>query len=102
MNGIGSPAVESCDAGIRGRTPGILISVSLVLDTFGAPAFFAYTSSVHGILILVTFMRRVIRPEVADEGRSSFAFLLNSSPVFVRMATRKNGSKEDKPPETPA
>jgi len=84
-----------------GATCGPFIA-SLVLDTFGAPAFFAYTSSVHGILILVTFMRMVIRPEVADEGRSSFAFLLNSSPVFVRMATRKNGSKDDKPPETPA
>jgi MFS family permease len=84
-----------------GATCGPLIA-SLVLDTFGAPAFFAYTSSVHAILILVTFMRMVIRPEVVDKGRSSFAFLLNSSPVFVRMATRKNGSKDEKPPETPA
>ncbi len=84
-----------------GATCGPLIA-SLVLDTFGAPAFFAYTSSVHAILILVTFMRMLIRPEVVDKGRSSFAFLLNSSPVFVRMATRKNGSKDEKPPETPA
>lgn len=84
-----------------GATCGPFIA-SLVLDTLGAPAFFAYTSSVHGILILVTFIRMVIRPEVADEGRSSFAFLLNSSPVFIRMATRKNGGKDDKPPETPA
>ena len=84
-----------------GATCGPFIA-SLVLDTLGAPAFFAYTSSVHGILILVTFIRMVIRPEVVDEGRSSFAFLLNSSPVFIRMATRKNGGKDDKPPETPA
>ena len=75
---------------------------SIVLDTFGAPAFFAYTSSVHGILILVTFARMAIRPEVMDKGRSSFTFLLNSSPVFVRMATRKNGNKGEKSLKTPA
>jgi MFS family permease len=83
-----------------GATVGPFIA-SVVLDTFGAPAFFAYTSSVHGILILVTFARMIIRPEVTDEGRSSFAFLLNTSPVFVRMATRKNGKMDEKPPKTP-
>jgi MFS family permease len=79
-----------------GATFGPFIA-SLVIDNFGAPAFFAYTSSVHGILILVTFARMILRPEVVDAGRSSFAFLLNSSPVFVRMATRKNGKSDEKP-----
>ena len=74
-----------------GATCGPLIA-SLVLDTFGAPAFFTYTSLVHGALILVTFARMAIRPEVVDKGRSSFSFLLQSSPVFVRMAAGKNGS----------
>ncbi len=41
---------------------------------------------------MVTLARMAIRPEVVDKGRSSFTYLLNSSPVFVRMATRKNGS----------
>jgi MFS family permease len=82
-----------------GATCGPFIA-SLVIDSFGAPAFFAYTSCVHGILILVTFMRMAIRPEVTDKGRSSFAFLLNTSPVFIRMATRKNGKNAEKPPKT--
>ena len=74
-----------------GASCGPLIA-SVVLDSFGAPAFFTYTSSVHGALILITFARMAIRPEVVDKGRSSFSFLLHSSPVFVRMAARKNGS----------
>ncbi len=82
-----------------GATVGPLLA-SLVIDKFGAPAFFAYTSSVHGILIVVTFLRMAIRPEVVDKGKSSFAFLLNTSPVFVRMATRKNGKKSEKPSKT--
>ena len=77
-----------------GATCGPFIA-SVVLDSFGAPAFFTYTSSVHGALILVTFARMAIRPEVVDKGRSSFSFLLHSSPVFVRMAARKNGSGAD-------
>ncbi len=76
-----------------GATFGPLIA-SLVLDRFGAPAFFTYTSAVHGTLIVVTLARMAIRPEVVDKGRASFNFLLNSSPVFVRMATRKNGSEK--------
>lgn len=74
-----------------GATFGPLIA-SFVLNNFGAPAFFTYTSTVHGALILVTFARMAIRPDVVDKGRASFSFLLHSSPVFVRMATRKNGS----------
>ncbi len=77
-----------------GATFGPLIA-SLVLDRFGAPAFFFYTSAVHGALIVVTLARMAIRPEVVDKGRSSFTYLLNSSPVFVRMATRRNGKKDD-------
>ncbi len=77
-----------------GATFGPLIA-SFVLNSFGAPAFFTYTSLVHGALILVTFARMAIRPDVVDKGRASFSFLLHSSPVFVRMATRKNGSGAD-------
>lgn len=77
-----------------GATFGPLIA-SFVLNNFGAPAFFTFTSTVHGALILVTFARMAIRPDVVDKGRASFSFLLHSSPVFVRMATRKNGSGPD-------
>lgn len=77
-----------------GATFGPLIA-SYVLNNFGAPAFFTFTSTVHGALILVTFARMAIRPDVVDKGRASFSFLLHSSPVFVRMATRKNGSGPD-------
>ncbi len=79
-----------------GATFGPLIA-SLVLDKFGAPAFFTYTSVVHGSLIVVTLIRMAIRPDVVDKGRSSFTYLLNSSPVFVRMAAKKNGSGTNSP-----
>lgn len=79
-----------------GATAGPFIA-SLVLDTFGAPAFFAYTSSVHGILILVTFARMILGPAVSDEDRSSFSFLLNSSPMFVRLVSRKTSPESEKP-----
>jgi len=83
-----------------GATFGPLIA-SLVLDRFGAPAFFSYTSAVHGALVVVTLVRMAIRPEVTDKGRSSFNYLLNSSPVFVRMATKKNSNYEKKTPKAP-
>jgi hypothetical protein len=73
----------------------------MVIDKFGAPAFFTYTSAAHGSLIIVTLVRMAIRPEVTDKGRSSFTYLLHSSPVFVRMATRKNDKKDEKSPKTP-
>lgn len=83
-----------------GATFGPLIA-SMVIDKFGAPAFFTYTSAAHGSLIIVTLVRMAIRPEVTDKGRSSFTYLLHSSPVFVRMATRKNDKKDEISPKTP-
>jgi MFS family permease len=67
---------------------------SLVIDRYGAPAFFIYTSIVHGALIVATLVRMVKRPEVPAAARARFASLMRTSPVLIRYATgkeRKNG-----------
>lgn len=69
-------------------------AASLVIETFGAPAFFTYTSIVHGLLIVVTLYRMTRRKSVPRGARTRFVPLLRTSPVFLRMArrlSRKNG-----------
>ena len=61
---------------------------SLVIETFGAPAFFTYTSVVHGLLIIVTLYRMTRRKSVPREQRTRFVPLLRTSPIFLRMARK--------------
>ena len=68
---------------------------SLVMEQFGASAFFAYTSLVHGSLIFATLIRMVKRPRVSQEARERFAMLLRTSPMVAKLAKR-NGA----PPKT--
>ncbi len=62
---------------------------SIVIDRYGAPAFFTYTSIVHGILILATLIRMMKRPKVPAAARARFAALLRTSPELIRFATGK-------------
>ena len=78
-----------------GASVGPLLA-SVVIDRFGAPAFFAYTSVMHALLILATFFRMSQRPRVSRHATGRFAMLLRTSPMIVRMATRKNGKKDQK------
>lgn len=79
-----------------GASVGPLVG-SLVIDNFGAPAFFVYTSIMHASLILTSLFRMAKRPRVAREARVGFSMLLRTSPMIARLASRKNGRKEEKP-----
>lgn len=62
---------------------------SLVMEKFGAPAFFIYTSVMHAALIITTLFRMTKRPGVPVPARERFAALLRTSPVLIRFATKK-------------
>ncbi|MGI9415858.1 MAG: MFS transporter, partial [Hyphomicrobiales bacterium] len=64
------------------------IIASLVIERFGAPAFFAYTSVVHASLIVSTLYRMTRRPSVPVHARSRFVTLLRTSPAMFRLARR--------------
>lgn len=61
---------------------------SLVMERFGAPAFFAYTSIVHGALILMAVVRMIIGPYVPSHARATA--MLRTSPTVSRMAMRRS------------
>lgn len=71
-----------------GSSIGPLVA-SLVMERFGPPAFFAYTSIVHGLLIAVALVRIAIGPSVPEDARSRFSMLLRTSPGLARMTMRK-------------
>jgi len=73
-----------------GASVGPLIA-SVVMDLFGAPAFFIYTSCIHIMLIAICLFRMVKTPRVSLKSRSRFEMLLRTSPMIARMATRRNG-----------
>ncbi len=64
------------------------LAASVVIQTYGAPAFFTYTSVVHGALLLITVYRMTRRAPVPREARSRFVTLLRTSPVIFRLARR--------------
>lgn len=68
---------------------------SIVIDRFGAPAFFTYTSIVHGALILATFIRMVKRPRVPEAARARFDALLRTSPELIRFARGKDKNNKN-------
>ena len=68
-------------------------AAALVIQEFGAPAFFTYTSVAHGALLLVTFYRMARRAPVPREARSRFVTLLRTSPVIFRLARRAASRK---------
>lgn len=78
-----------------GASIGPLVA-SLVMERYGAPAFFAYTSIVHGMLILVALLRMAVGPRTpASQVRARAAILLRTSPTLARMAMRRNKSGQN-------
>ena len=63
-------------------------AASLVIEYFGAPAFFLYTCAVHATLCLVVIIRSLRRAAVPAERRSRFVGLLRTSPMFFRLVRR--------------
>ncbi|KJS13244.1 MAG: MFS transporter [Hoeflea sp. BRH_c9] len=74
-----------------GASIGPLLSAVLV-DWFGASAFFAFICSMHGAFVIYTIVR-IVRggPDDADRGR--FAGLLRTSPIFAGMAAQSVNRK---------
>lgn len=63
---------------------------SIVIDYFGAPAFFLYTSLMHTALIVTSLVRMAKRPTVSREARGGFEMLLRTSPMIARLTQRRS------------
>lgn len=68
---------------------------SVVITQFGASAFFAYTSFIHGLLICAVLFRMARRKSVPTDKRRRFAELLHSAPDIFRLS-RKSHPNVDK------
>lgn len=75
-----------------GSTTGPFLA-SLIIDRFGGPAFFAYTSAVHAALILVALTRIMTVPPVPSRARARFSMLLRTSPMLARMVPRNGKAR---------
>ncbi|MCG8559195.1 MAG: MFS transporter [Hyphomicrobiales bacterium] len=78
-----------------GASCGPLVA-SIVIERFGPPAFFVYTSAVHAVLIVAALLRIVQRPAVPRPMRARFHALMRTSPVLVRQAL-KSGTLTRRP-----
>ncbi len=79
-----------------GASMGPLIA-SFVIERFGAPAFFTYTSVIHASLIVSVLYRMTRRAGVPAHARSRFVTLLRTSPAIYRLARkaiRRNGGEK--------
>ena len=71
------------------------VIASIIMDRFGAPAFFLYTSVLHGWLIIAALSRIALRPAPASERRTRFVTLLRTSPVQFRLYRRLTRPRND-------
>ena len=67
------------------------VVASWMIQAFGAPAFFTYTSAVHGSLVLFVIWRKIANPGVVVS--TPFVALLKTSPLFGRIARRAKVAK---------
>ncbi len=65
---------------------------SLMLALYGPGSLFAFTSAVHGTLVILTLWRMRKREGVPLENRGRFKMLLRTSPVMQRLARGRGGS----------
>jgi len=62
------------------------IIASVIIERYGAPAFFIYTSVLHGSLIVFGILRMTMSPSAPVAGRTRFVSLLRTSPSMVKLA----------------
>ncbi len=67
------------------------VVASWMIQVFGAPAFFTYTSAIHGSLVLFVIWRKIANPGVVVS--TPFVALLKTSPLIYRMARRAKAAK---------
>ncbi|MEL6965369.1 MAG: MFS transporter, partial [Pseudomonadota bacterium] len=63
---------------------------ALIIEQFGAPAFFVYTASLHGAFVLFVLYRMTRRASVPVALRSHFVALLRTSPAIFRLSRSDN------------
>jgi len=73
------------------------VLASLVIEHLGAPSFFAYTSVIHGCLIVTALYRIARRPGVPIADRPGFVMLLRTSPAIYRLARRMMPANGNRP-----
>lgn len=61
-------------------------AASLVIDHFGPPAFFLYTSAMHGGFVAFVLYRMTRRAAVPRAARARFVALIRSSPLLLRLS----------------
>lgn len=66
---------------------------ALIIDQFGAAAFFVYTASLHGSFVLFVLYRMTRRASVPVALRSHFVALLRTSPAIFRLS-RSDGNRK--------
>lgn len=69
---------------------------STVVQMYGPPALFTYTSLIHAVLIAATIWRMRQRGAVPRDERGPFTALLRTSPALMRMAQQKRISEREK------
>ncbi|MEM7427146.1 MAG: MFS transporter [Pseudomonadota bacterium] len=67
------------------------VIASWMIQTYGAPAFFTYTSAIHGSLVLYVVWRKIRNPGVIV--RTPFVALIKTSPIIYRMARRAKAAQ---------
>lgn len=67
------------------------VIASWMIQNYGAPAFFTYTSVIHGSLVLFVIWRKIANPGVMV--RTPFVALIKTSPVIYRLARRAKAAQ---------
>jgi MFS family permease len=70
---------------------------SALIEYYDARALFAFTSTVHGLLVIITLWRMRSRASVPADGRSRFVGLLRTSSYMARLGrkkSRRNGERK--------
>ena len=84
-----------------GASAGPLVS-ALIIDQFGAPAFFVYTASLHASFVLFVLYRMTKRAGVPTALRSKFVALLRTSPAIFRLSrSNRNNDPSSKSAHSP-
>lgn len=74
------------------------VIVAWVMETFGAAAFFTYTSLVHAGLVAITLWRMAARARPQPSPGNRFVALLRTSPAIFKLARRaENGESRSAP-----
>ncbi len=70
------------------------VIASWMIQNYGAPAFFTYTSTIHGSLVLFVIWRKIANPGAVV--RTPYVGLIKTSPIIYRMARRAKAAQRQR------